>query len=943
MTSKRLSVLLCLGITLNLMGWLTVTPAHADDAGEVLETFAVGNATVERMVNNIPRITADNDYDAIFANGYMHAMDRLFQMDLTRRQASGTLAEVLGDGALGADVQMRTLGLRRAAQASLPAVSAESQLWLQAYADGVNAYVADTANPMPPEYGALELTRESFTPWTPIDSVAVAKLLAFGLSFDLGDIDRTIALLTFQVAGEIVGFDGTALFFEDLYRTAPFDPSITTPGWFGSGKTAGTAKAVPRSRELPAYLNEKSLRLLQSYRATAAEVPMLRTALERRDAPVGSNWWVTAGALTESGFPIIANDPHLALDTPATFYEIQLRVTDPDGPMDVFGVSFPGAPLVAQGCTPKVCWGSTVFPLDVTDVYIERLAVNINPILSGGGSPLPIATYFDGHWEPILHIKEKYFVNQLGDGTPDNLVAGPGGTTFIVPRRNYGPIVDYDPSDPYNIVGVSVQYTGWGATREVDCFRIWARAENLDDYQEGLQYFDIGAQNWSYADVDGNIAYFDSAELPLREDLQNLNYPDGGVPPYFLRDGTHQLMHEWLPVSTPQPGQAVPYEILPQDEMPHEINPERGFILNANNDPVGVSLDNNPLNQLRAGGGLYYLNPGFATGFRIGRIQSLYDDALAAGELLTVDDIMRFQANNQLLDAEVFAPMIVAAFDAMVGGKARTVEEFNPNLPAAIEYLRNWDFSTPTGIAAGYDPFDDPTNLPAPSQDEINASIAATIYSVWRGQIVQLVIDTPLVMMGIGSTAPGSSNAMSALRNLIDNIDTNGGYGASGIPFIPGGDVGGVMLFSLSEALDLLASDAFFDAFGNSTELDDYRWGYLHRIVFDHPLGPPFSIPPSGGLTHVSESLMGVARSGGMGAVDASSHSARADSVNRFMFGAGPNRRFVGHMTPDGIELHQTTPGGTSGVIGSPHQSDSLMLWLTNRYLERLHGGDDGE
>jgi penicillin amidase len=940
---KRLSVVLCLATTLTVMAWLAVTPAVADDAGEVLETFTVGNATVERMVNNIPRITADTDYDAIFANGYVHAIDRLFQMDLTRRQASGTLSEVLGEGAMGSDVQLRTLGLRRAAQASLPAISAEGQLWLQAYADGVNAYVADPANPMPPEYGALELTRDSFTPWTPVDSLAVAKLLAFGLSFDLGDIDRTTALLTFQAAGEIVGFDGTALFSEDLYRSAPFDPSITTPGWFGSAKSTQNTNAVPRPRELPAYLNEKTLRLLESYRARASEVPMLRTALERGDAPVGSNWWVTAGALTESGFPILANDPHLALDTPATFYEIQLRVTDPDDPMDVFGVSFPGAPLVAQGCTPRICWGSTVFPLDVTDVYFERLALNINPILSGGGSPLPIATYFDGHWEPILHIKEKYFVNQIGDGTPDNLVAGPGGTTFVVPRRNNGPIVDFDPSDPYNIVGISVQYTGWGATREVDCFRIWARAENLDDFQEGLQYFDIGAQNWSYADVEGNFAYFDSAELPLREDLQNLNYPDGGIPPYFLRDGTHQLMHEWLPVSNPQPGQAVPYEILPQDEMPHEINPERGFILNANNDPVGVSLDNNPLNQLRAGGGLYYLNPGFATGFRMGRIQSLYDDALDTGEPLTVDDIIAFQANNQLLDAEVFTPMIVAAFDAMVGGKAHTVEEFNPNLPAAIEYLRNWDFSTPTGIAAGFDPFDDPTALPEPGQDEINASIAATIYAVWRGQIVQLVIDTPLVMMGIGNTAPGSQQAMSALRNLIDNIDTNGGYGASGIPFIPGGDVGGVMLFSLSEALDLLAGDAFFDAFGNSTNLDDYRWGYLHRIVFDHVLGPPFDIPPSGGLSHVSATLMGVARSGGMGAVDASSHSARADSVNRFMFGSGPNRRFVGHMTPEGIEIHQTTPGGTSGVIGSPHQSDSLMLWLTNRYLERLHGGDGGE
>jgi penicillin amidase len=942
MTRKRISVLLCLAVTLSSVGWLAVTPAVADDAGEVLGTFAVGNATVERMVNNIPRITADNDYDIIFANGYLHAMDRLFQMDLTRRQASGTMAEVMGEGALGSDVQFRTFGLRRAAQASLATISAEGQLWLQAYADGVNAYVADPANPMPPEYGALELTRESFTPWTPVDSLAVANLLAFGLSFDIGDIERTIALLTFQAAGEIVGFDGTALFFEDLYRSAPFDPSITTPGWFDSGKAASEVKAVPRPRELPDYLNGKTLRLLESYRAKAAEVPILRQALERRETPIGSNWWVTSGALTESGFPIVANDPHLSLNTPATFYEIQLRVTDPDNPMDLFGVSFPGAPLVAIGCTPSMCWGATFFPMDVTDVYMERLAVNINPIFSGGGSPLPIATYFDGHWEPILHIKERYLVNQIGDGTPDNLVAGPGGTTFILPRRNNGPIVDVDTSDPYNIVGLSVQYTGWSATRNIDAFRIWARAEDLDDFQEGLQYFDVGQQNWIYADVEGNIAYFDSAELPLREDLQNLNAPDGGVPPYFLRDGTHQLRHEWLPVSNPQPGQAVPYEILPQNELPHEINPERGYILNANNDPVGVTLDNNPLNQLRAGGGLYYLNPGFA-GIRIGQIQSLYNDALATGEPLSVDDIIAFQANNQLLDAEVFAPMIVAAFDAMVGGKVRSTQEFNANLPAAIEYLRGWDFNTPTGIAAGFDPFDDPMDLSEPTQDEIDASIAATIYSVWRGQIVQLVLESSLNLIGIGHLAPGGDTAMAALRNLIDNVDSNGGFGASGLLFIPNGDADSVMLFALSEALDLLAGDAFFDAFGNSTELDDYRWGYLHRIVFDHPLGPPFDIPPSGGLSDVGAALRGVARSGGFSVLDASSHSVRADSVNEFMFGSGPARRFVGHLTPDGIEIHQTIPGGASGVIGSPHQSDSLMLWLTNHYLERLHGGDEGE
>ena len=116
-----------------------------------------------------------------------------------------------------------------------------------------------------------------------------------------------------------------------------------------------------------------------------------------------------------------------------------------------------------------------------------------------------------------------------------------------------------------------------------------------------LEFFDVGSQNWAYTDRAGNIAYFTSAEMPLREDLQTLNQPDG-TPPFLLRDGTGQLQNEWLPVQNPQPGQALPYEILPFAEMPQVVNPASGYILNANNDPVGTTLDNNPLNQVRPGG-----------------------------------------------------------------------------------------------------------------------------------------------------------------------------------------------------------------------------------------------------------------------------------------------------------------------------------------------------
>lgn len=894
---------------------LTLTPAPA------AAQLDVCGATVELDSFGIPHITGDTDQAVMCAAGFMHARDRFFQMDTQRRLFSGRLAELVGQAALPQDVQLRTLGLRRAAEASAGSISSEGLAWLQAYADGVNLYLGDVSLPLPPEYGALEVTRASIPDWSAVDSLTVAKGLAFGLSFDLGDIDRTLALLTFQAAGAAAGFDGTALFFEDLYRTAPFDPAVSIPE--ALPKSAGDVGTT--TSDLPVYLDDSTARLLEGYREKAAGIPLLERALERSYEDVGSNWWVTAGTLTDTGYPILANDPHLSLDQPAVFYEIHLSVNDADDPMEVYGVSFPGAPLVAHGCTARVCWGSTVHPMDVTDVYQERIALNPS-------DQLPMATYFDGHWELILRIRQTYMVNQVGDGVADNLVDArvprdSGGLTFVVPRRNFGPILQVDSSDLYNITGLSVQYTGWGPTREIDAFRIWARADNLDDFRDGLQYFDFGSQNWSYADVDGNIAYFSSAELPLREDLQTMMQPDGSVPPFLIRDGTHQLQHEWMALATPQPGQSVPFEILPFDEMPQLVNPARGFILNANNDPVGTSLDNNPLNQVRPGGGLYYLSPGYASGFRMGRLQRLYDDALASGVPLDMATIMEFQANNQLLDAEFFAPLIVAAFD---GGAVPP--GLNPNLGQAVDSLRGWDFSTPTGIPEGYDPGDDPAALPAPDQAEVDASVAATIYSTWRGQMLALTVDPPLQQLGIASVAPSSALAMTALRNIVEQFPTTGGVGASGVPFVPGGNLDAVMLTALSNALDLLASDTFAAAFGNSTNLADYRWGRLHRIVFDSLLGGPFSIPTAGGLGHLSPELRGVARSGGFGALDASSHSARADGVNEFMFGSGPARRFVGHLTPAGVEIHQTVPGGASGVIGSPHQSDALMLWLTNQH-----------
>ena len=888
-------------------------------------------ARVLRDGRGIPHVVASNAHDLYFMQGWVHAEDRLFQMDLLRRQASGTLAELLGPNALASDVELRTIGLRRAAERSVPALSAAAQADLAAYAEGVDAWVA--SHPLPVEYGLLELT--AFAPWTPADSVVIAKLLAFSLSFDL-DVNPTVTFSSYVQAGTVAGFDGAALFFEDLVRSAPFDPASTVPdATDGAGNGAPVeiaASAGERRARFAAAaaaaraLSPATLELARGYLDRVAEVPLLRAAAAPRERAAGSNEWAIAGRHTASGRPLIANDPHLGLDVPAIFHQIHLRA--PAIGVDVMGSGFAGVPYVVLGQNRYVAWGATTNPLDVTDTYQEAIVVDPT-------SPSGLSTVFQGTQEPVIPIPEVFRVNPL-DGTPDNLtVMPPGGAippaTLIVPRRNQGPIVALDAASG---TALSVQYAGFSATRELDTFRIWNAARGLADFRAGLDLFDVGSQNWVYGDVDGNIAYFTSAEMPLREDLQ-ANTVDG-LPPFFIRDGTGG--NEWIPAGPGRPvHHAIPYQILPYEEMPQLVNPPDGYFVNANNDPAGTTLDNDPLNQLRPGGGLYYLNYGYAQGTRAGRITQLVHQAVAAGGV-TSQDMQRMQADVVLLDAQVFVPHIVAAWDAV----APLILPADPRLPEAVERLRHWDGSTPTGLARGFDAADPPGTRLVPEQAEIDASVAATIYSVWRGRMIGNTVDLPVDALGL--PRPGSREAIIALRHLLDSFDQDQGIGASGIDFFPEPAAVAdreqrrdlVILQSLQEALDLLAGPAFAPAFDGSTDLDAYRWGRLHRIVFDHPFGPPFSIPPGPdhplGLDLGAADLPGVPVDGGFGVVDASSHSARADSANEFMFGSGPVRRYVGELgrSPGGTDAVTALPGGESGDPFSPFFANLLPLWLTN-------------
>ena len=885
-------------------------------------------ALLTRDSSGIVHVQTRSEADLWFMQGYVHARDRLYQMDEFRRTASGTLAELLGTGALASDVQLRTLGLRRAAERSLAALSPDARAALDAYARGVNAYVA--GHPLPLQYAALELTR--FAPWTPLDSVVIGKLFAAQLSLET-DVDDTLALAAYQRAGAAAGFDGKALFFDDLDRAAPLDPAATLPDAQQRPLLSTTARrplgkpATPITAE-GASVSEHALRLAQRWRDQLRQVPALQ-GVTHRDSRAASNLWAVSGRLTDSGRPLIANDKHLQLTSPGVWYPIGLTVKGPlQTTLHVVGDSFAGVPAVLGGYNAHLAWGSTNSLFDVTDTYQEQLVPDAS-------SPSGLSSLYQGRREAVIPIPEVYRANRPGDGQPDNLVTVPPGNgvpaaTLVVPR--HGPVVQFDAATG---TALTLQWVGAAATRELEAFLRIVRATDVDDFKAALQFFDVGSQNWVVADGRGNIGYFTSGEVPVREDLQAGFV--AGLPPHFIRSG--QGGNEWLPVSHPQPQQALPYEVLPFAELPQAVNPAAGFFVNANNDPLGVTLDNNPFNTARPGGGILYLSYDFndSTGLRAGQITARLTE-LIASRRIRFEDMQSIQADTTVRDARVLLPHLLNAFDrARSPGALPALAALaaQPGITEAAGRLRGWDFSSPTGLTEGWD-----AGKPAgqaPDARSVQASIATTLYTLWRSQLAANTIDR--VVGGAGLPVPDAAHLLTALGHLLQNFPQSGGRGASGLDFFP---VPGVtapedrrdllLLQSLADALTLAASDTFKPVFANATRQDDYRWGRLHRVELTSNLGAPFTLPsPGSAFPPPLAGLAGFPVDGGFQTVDVAGFEPRAATPAAFVSRHAASQRLVAEVAPGGTSrVENIWPGGLSEQPGGVGYARFLTRWLAN-------------
>jgi penicillin amidase len=309
------------------------------------------NAPVEMIRDEwgVPHIYAENEHDLFFAQGYAHAQDRLWQMEFNRRVGSGTLSEVLGEPTLDTDRFMRTLGLRRAAEKDWALAEDDVGTIMEAYAEGVNAYIESHRDRLPLEFTILGIDP---APWTPVDTLVWGKVMAYflGNNYDFELLRaRVIAELGEEAAQQLL-------------------PSYPDGGPF----------IIPPEARSYAWLRDIPFAKLK--------------ALIAPNTDWGSNNWVVHGSRTATGMPLLADDMHLGLDMPSIWYENGLH----GGRFDSVGYSFPGVPMVIVGHNSRIAWAVTNLPADVQDLYIEKLNDPVNPTLYE----------FEGEWRDLEVIQE---------------------------------------------------------------------------------------------------------------------------------------------------------------------------------------------------------------------------------------------------------------------------------------------------------------------------------------------------------------------------------------------------------------------------------------------------------------------------------------------------------------------------------------------------------
>ncbi|MFE7407983.1 penicillin acylase family protein [Isoptericola sp. NPDC057559] len=602
---------------------------------------------VRRDAQDVPQVYADTPEDLFRAQGYLQAQDRFFEMDYRRHVTAGRLAELVGDvpAAIEADKVTRTFGWRRVAEQEWHEISDESQEYLQAYAQGVNAYLEDRdTEELGVEYTVLGATVDvkEPEPWDPVDSLAWLKAMAWDLrgNYD-SELDRALA---YSTLGET---DLVDELFPD-YDASGNHPVLRNRDLANDrSKSSGSEQDDSASdADLTSALTGRTTGAGAATDALGAAVDSARSALDavpvlvgRGDA-AGSNSWVVSGEHTASGKPMLANDPHLALSAPGIWSQVGLHCNQVSAecPFDVAGFSFAGFPGVIIGHNGDLAWGLTNMGADVTDFFIERVR---------GDTWLKDADAEE--WEPLDVRKETI---RVSGGKPVDIT---------VRSTEHGPIVS-DVLDVGDVVGaptqagtefgeyaVALQWTALQPGRTADAVFAFDTAKDAKDIRAAAALFEVPAQSIVFATTDGHIGYQAPGRIPVRAKVK------GPVP----SDGT------W-----PRPGWDPRYDWqgwVDPDDMPRTLDPQEGFVVAANQ-------------AVLRSGTAPYLADDWDYGYRSERIRTLLTEQIAAGRPFTAEDMNRIQNDDWSAFAEALVPALL------------DIDLDDSYVAAGQELLADWDY-----------------------------------------------------------------------------------------------------------------------------------------------------------------------------------------------------------------------------------------------------------
>lgn len=652
----------------------TVRASFPQTTGSVQLAGLGGKVEVKRDGHGIPQIYADTDEDLFRAQGFVQAQDRFWEMDVRRHMTSGRLSEMFGPSQVETDAFLRTLGWRRVAQQEYDTkLSAETKKFLQAYSEGVNAYLKGRSpEEISVEYAALAFTGDyKPEPWSPVDSVAWLKAMAWDLRGNMEDeIDRS--LLTSRLSEKQI---------KDLYPAYPFDrnqpivreggisqvtgkfdpsaePSDLQDGstgtgtgaadgtgteagtGTGTGSDAGTGTGTSSASDAVSGVNSQLSALSDSLDA----VPAL---LGPSGNGIGSNSWVVSGKYTTTGKPLLANDPHLAPQLPSLWYQMGLhcRQASAKCQYDVAGYTFSGMPGVVIGHNQDIAWGFTNLGADVTDLYLEKLSGD---------------SYLVGSDEKQLTTRKEVIK-----------VAGGASKTITVRSTGHGPLIS-DRSDELEKVGekapvsnaapdrgsgygVALQWTALQPGNTMDAVFDLNRAKDFPSFRKAAKKFEVPSQNMIYADTKGHIGYQAPGRIPVRAE----------------GDG-----------STPAPGWDPDYKwtgYIPFDELPYEFDPDRGYIVTANQ--AVIDDDTYP----------YLLTEDYGYGTRSRRINDLIESKIHGGGKISTEDMRTMQTDNSSEIAKLLTPYLLK------------IDISDPHVREAQKLLEGWDYTQePDSGAAAY-------------------------------------------------------------------------------------------------------------------------------------------------------------------------------------------------------------------------------------------------